>query len=899
MVWSNNLLFGQTSNIIELEKIETAKDIKKLFYFTPDQDISDADIVSGKYDQSFKPADVIMLNLGRQKSSWVKINLHSPYKKQMNYVIGYHFTSCRVLYFNQSLSTPLVNKITPGTPFRDRVVPNRTHVMELPLNPGVNSIYINQKCTLNTIFFLKIWDKKSFYESQANDWIAHGIGLGVVLAMILYNFFIFLMVRKRIYFLYVCYISSFFVYFIFSSHIGDFNFSPEVLTHSYMWSLFFKVIMNIFLNQFSLQYLDLVNHKIINRIFKVINILFVSVFALSIIHAKPYFTMSTILQSVNIFIVIGLGIYLTFKRVRIAYLFTLAWFFPAFCFFTLVSLSVFKTDLLIPLYLHPDWSGIVLELLLMGFAVGDKIRLQEKADKETIQRDQRIIKSQFDEISILNKELDKKVQLRTQELRLKTQEIESIFENVSVGLFTIDENQIIHEPYSKHLIDILENDNIEEKSIYEILIDKSNIRPDEKGLIRQALGCVGMGDLTFFINNHFLPKNLVINPDTEKKKNLNLTWDVIVDSEKTVQKILISVHDSTELSALREKTKEHEVELELISEILQLGTTKAVDQLSRFKETMASSTREYVPARHNDTMRTLHTLKGSSRLYGFKKLSDMVHVVEQNLINAERDSLHKDGYIDQLTLVENQLESYLAAASKLGTDSREKELTTFIDFVQSEISSSINRGLLTTEMSDFFSQMVNDFMENHFSLKEIIYDLSKTIGGICIEMKKSPAKVSIVGENFQIPERMKDIVEDSLSHILRNSIAHGIEDDEERVSKGKNKFGEITIEIHNNNNKEAAIKITDDGRGLNLEALKLKGLTQGIIDKDTDDIGIANVMFSFGVSTAKETNDIAGRGVGMDAVKDMVQKASGDVTIDLGEKSGPYCQFSIGLVLPF
>ena len=83
MVWSNNLLFGQTSNIIELEKIETAKDIKKLFYFTPDQDISDADIVSGKYDQSFKPADVIMLNLGRQKSSWVKINLHSPYKKQM------------------------------------------------------------------------------------------------------------------------------------------------------------------------------------------------------------------------------------------------------------------------------------------------------------------------------------------------------------------------------------------------------------------------------------------------------------------------------------------------------------------------------------------------------------------------------------------------------------------------------------------------------------------------------------------------------------------------------------------------------------------------------------------------------------------------------------------------
>jgi chemotaxis protein histidine kinase CheA len=168
-------------------------------------------------------------------------------------------------------------------------------------------------------------------------------------------------------------------------------------------------------------------------------------------------------------------------------------------------------------------------------------------------------------------------------------------------------------------------------------------------------------------------------------------------------------------------------------------------------------------------------------------------------------------------------------------------------------------------------------------------------------IQETGKKIKLNFDKFQdhlIPYQYKLLVRESLIQLVRNSIAHGIEDSEERIRLNKPPEGTISIETELRD-KCFYLRVKDDGRGLLLDKLKESVKRLGRWPEDEinrwNDKEIAHSIFISGVTTAKQATLIAGRGVGLDAIREKIEKHNG--TIELDFEPGKYCQFEIALQL--
>ncbi|MEI7456212.1 MAG: Hpt domain-containing protein [Nitrosomonadales bacterium] len=119
-----------------------------------------------------------------------------------------------------------------------------------------------------------------------------------------------------------------------------------------------------------------------------------------------------------------------------------------------------------------------------------------------------------------------------------------------------------------------------------------------------------------------------------------------------------------------------------------------------------------------------------------------------------------------------------------------------------------------------------------------------------------------------------------IEHLLCNAVVHGIESPLHRMACGKPPVGEVRIEVGRFGN-EIVIELADDGRGLDLDALRTRAISMGVLKADglMGDDELAQLIFIPGISTAGEITQLAGRGIGMDVVKDFVAERSGRISV--------------------
>jgi len=158
----------------------------------------------------------------------------------------------------------------------------------------------------------------------------------------------------------------------------------------------------------------------------------------------------------------------------------------------------------------------------------------------------------------------------------------------------------------------------------------------------------------------------------------------------------------------------------------------------------------------------------------------------------------------------------------------------------------------------------------------------------------------ISGEGTEVDKTVIENIGDPLTHILRNSIDHGIEPSEERIAKGKPERGKIEINIFQKGN-QIVIEISDDGKGIDLEKLKAKAIEKGLISKE-DAAKMANeavteLIFMPGFSTKEVATELSGRGVGMDVVKTKISQLNGYVEITTEKNVGTTFRICIPLTL--
>ncbi|HJW85668.1 MAG TPA: chemotaxis protein CheA [Candidatus Brocadiaceae bacterium] len=182
-------------------------------------------------------------------------------------------------------------------------------------------------------------------------------------------------------------------------------------------------------------------------------------------------------------------------------------------------------------------------------------------------------------------------------------------------------------------------------------------------------------------------------------------------------------------------------------------------------------------------------------------------------------------------------------------------------------------------------------------LKSTFQKMARLVRDVSSKMGKK-VHLEISGEDTELDKTVTEEIGDPLVHIIRNSIDHGIESNEERIAKGKPAEGLVRLDaFHRGGN--IVIEIEDDGKGLCKERLLKKAIEKGLIEPNASlsDQQIYNLIFAAGFSTAEKVTDISGRGVGMDVVKKNVERLRGKVDISTVEGKGTKISIKLPLTL--
>jgi two-component system, chemotaxis family, sensor kinase CheA len=207
---------------------------------------------------------------------------------------------------------------------------------------------------------------------------------------------------------------------------------------------------------------------------------------------------------------------------------------------------------------------------------------------------------------------------------------------------------------------------------------------------------------------------------------------------------------------------------------------------------------------------------------------------------------------------------------------------------KTEALSAITRELQDGIMKARMLPIANVF--NRF--RRVVRDLAKASGKTVI--------FDVFGEETEIDKKVIDRIGEPLVHLVRNAVDHGLEPVDQRVKRGKRPEGTIRLGAYQDGD-HICVEVSDDGRGLDRDAILRKALEKGLIRPE--EVASASMerilgfIFLPGFSTARTVSDISGRGVGMDAVKRAVDEMSGNVRVRSSAGTGTTVTISLPLTM--
>ncbi|MDL4912242.1 MAG: chemotaxis protein CheA [Enterobacterales bacterium endosymbiont of Blomia tropicalis] len=181
-------------------------------------------------------------------------------------------------------------------------------------------------------------------------------------------------------------------------------------------------------------------------------------------------------------------------------------------------------------------------------------------------------------------------------------------------------------------------------------------------------------------------------------------------------------------------------------------------------------------------------------------------------------------------------------------------------------------------------------MEYVFSrFPRLVRDLASKLG--------KDVELTLLGSSTELDKSLIERIIDPLTHLVRNSLDHGIESPEKRLAAGKVATGNLTLSAEHQGGN-ICIEVSDDGAGLNRERILAKALSSGLpASENMSDEEVGMLIFAPGFSTAEQVTDVSGRGVGMDVVKRNIQEMGGHVEIASKQGKGTTIRILLPLTL--
>ena len=264
---------------------------------------------------------------------------------------------------------------------------------------------------------------------------------------------------------------------------------------------------------------------------------------------------------------------------------------------------------------------------------------------------------------------------------------------------------------------------------------------------------------------------------------------------------------------------------------------------------------------------TINRLRDQLRQMEIETETQMLFRYEQEAsdTNLDFDPLEMDRYSNLQQLSRSLMESISDLHSIQDMlDSTTRESETLL-LQQARVSTDLQEGLLRTRMIPFASLAPR--------LRRIVRQSASELG------KK--VELLLDGADGEMDRTVNERIVAPLEHMLRNAVAHGIEKSPVRKKAGKPAVGTITIAFHREG-PEIVLQVSDDGQGMNLEAIRERAIERGmmLVDAGLPDGEVMQFILQTGFSTASEVTQISGRGVGMDVVNSEVKQLGGSLHID-------------------
>jgi len=182
-------------------------------------------------------------------------------------------------------------------------------------------------------------------------------------------------------------------------------------------------------------------------------------------------------------------------------------------------------------------------------------------------------------------------------------------------------------------------------------------------------------------------------------------------------------------------------------------------------------------------------------------------------------------------------------------------------------------------------------------VKSVFSRMPRLVRDISTKLSKK-VKLVTTGEDTEVDKTVVEELSDPLTHMIRNSLDHGMEMPADRIAQGKPEEGVVHLSAEHRGGR-IIIEVTDDGAGINREVVRRKAIEKGLIEADAEmsDSEIDSLIFEPGFSTADEVTALSGRGVGMDVVRRNIQSLGGRVSVQSYPGRGTRFQLTLPLTL--
>lgn len=520
--------------------------------------------------------------------------------------------------------------------------------------------------------------------------------------------------------------------------------------------------------------------------------------------------------------------------------------------------------------------------------------LQEQRDEMEAQRDE--LESQKEELEALTTKLGSTNEV----LEQKNNQLENIFDNVSQGFLTFDFDLKVREEYSFECKKIFKGD-IENKYFPELLFpdDPEQIKFLDN-ILKEILQEEDSKKIELYIP--LLPTEILIH-DRHIHITYKLVTDIMANSGKAFMLILT---DITDKKALKRQRNEERRLLRMVVKVIskQDAFLELLEEFNNFIKSILHCTlinEKDFDECYFEIFRQIHTFKGNFSQYDMYDLVNNLHELESNLA-TEKESLREKGvmglkdFIFKKNLADLLIKDLRILEEYLGKDFLdEKDIIKIRKQKILEIEEQIINLLPKYEQKQLLEKIRR---LRYKPVKELLKAYAEYVMQLSQRLGKEIKPFEINGDDVLVdPDYYGEFIK-TLIHVFRNCVDHGIEDPEKRYIMGKSEIGTIKCEVEN---REDTIKIiiSDDGKGIDIDGIRQKLVENNLYPKkeaeDLDEDALLKMVFMDEVTTGEKLTDISGRGVGLAAVKDELDKIQGTVKVITEKGKGTSFVFTLPL----